>query len=130
MIRSEFPDEQEHRGGSQLNSPRSFTQRAIPSLMLLFGGFAGILLLFRSLPAVAQDPIPEDSVPAPELVHGTWLNTPKGQPLKLAARKGKVTIVHFWTFENGRPVKLTEYSDVVSMQEFMTHVAVHTQAEI
>ena len=36
--------------------------------------------------------------PAPELVGGPWLNTPKNTPIKLASRKGKVTIVEFWTF--------------------------------
>src|SRR5262245_20126418 len=35
----------------------------------------------------------------------------------------ETTFVHFWTFENGQPVKLTEYNDVVSMQEFMSNVA-------
>lgn len=35
---------------------------------------------------------------APELVGGPWLNTPKNKPLTLAARKGKVTVVEFWTF--------------------------------
>ena len=34
----------------------------------------------------------------PELVGGPWINTTKGEPIKLADRKGKVTIVHFWTF--------------------------------
>jgi thiol-disulfide isomerase/thioredoxin len=37
-------------------------------------------------------------VPAPELVGGPWLNTPDNKPIKLADRKGKVTIVEFWTF--------------------------------
>ena len=35
---------------------------------------------------------------APELVQGTWLNLPTATGLTLAARKGKVTIVHFWTY--------------------------------
>jgi len=35
---------------------------------------------------------------AEELVGSTWLNTTGGQPIQLADRKGKVTIVHFWTF--------------------------------
>jgi ketosteroid isomerase-like protein len=42
----------------------------------------------------------------------------------------QTTFVHFWTFENGRPVKLTEYSDVVSMQEFMSNVAAQAPASI
>ena len=35
---------------------------------------------------------------APELVGGPWLNTTAGQPISLASRKGKVTVVEFWTF--------------------------------
>ena len=38
------------------------------------------------------------SVMAPELTGDSWLNVPKGTQLSLASRKGKVTIVHFWTF--------------------------------
>jgi thiol-disulfide isomerase/thioredoxin len=37
-------------------------------------------------------------VPAPELVGGPWVNTPKNVSVKLAGRKGKVTVVEFWTF--------------------------------
>lgn len=35
---------------------------------------------------------------APELATGTWLNVPSGTAPTLASRKGKVTIVHFWTY--------------------------------
>jgi len=35
---------------------------------------------------------------APELVGGPWLNTPGDEPVSLASRRGKVTIVHFWTY--------------------------------
>jgi peroxiredoxin len=35
---------------------------------------------------------------APELTGDSWLNVPKGSKLSLASRKGKVTLVHFWTF--------------------------------
>lgn len=35
---------------------------------------------------------------APELSGGPWLNTPNGAPISLAARRGRVTIIHFWTF--------------------------------
>jgi peroxiredoxin len=35
---------------------------------------------------------------APDLTGDVWLNVPKGTKLSLASRKGKVTIVHFWTF--------------------------------
>jgi hypothetical protein len=37
-------------------------------------------------------------VPAPALTGGPWLNTGTSKPLTLASRKGKVTVVHFWTF--------------------------------
>lgn len=36
--------------------------------------------------------------PAPELVGGPWLNTPGNQPIKLADRRGQVTVVEYWTF--------------------------------
>lgn len=36
--------------------------------------------------------------PAPELVGDSWLNPPQGPRPTFAARKGKVTIVHFWTY--------------------------------
>lgn len=35
----------------------------------------------------------------------------------------QTTFVDFWTFEDGRPVKLVEYHDVARMQDFMTNVA-------
>jgi peptide-methionine (R)-S-oxide reductase len=35
---------------------------------------------------------------APEFSAGQWLNTPDNKPIRLAERKGQVTIVHFWTF--------------------------------
>lgn len=38
------------------------------------------------------------NVKAPELVGGPWLNTPGDGPISLALRRGKVTIVHFWTY--------------------------------
>jgi thiol-disulfide isomerase/thioredoxin len=37
-------------------------------------------------------------LPAPELTGNAWVNLPKGSRLTLASRKGKVTIVHFWTY--------------------------------
>jgi hypothetical protein len=58
-------------------------------LALTLGGVARI--------AVAQQPVQIDAAP-PELVGGPWLNTAKNAPIKLAALKGKVTIVEFWTF--------------------------------
>jgi thiol-disulfide isomerase/thioredoxin len=41
------------------------------------------------------------NVRAPELVGGPWLNTEGGAPLQLGSRKGRVTIVEFWTFACG-----------------------------
>ncbi|RYG60789.1 redoxin domain-containing protein, partial [bacterium] len=35
---------------------------------------------------------------APELVGKQWLNTPGNAPISLEARRGKVTILEFWTF--------------------------------
>ena len=37
-------------------------------------------------------------IAAPELIGDSWLNVPAGSKLSLASRKGKVTVVHFWTF--------------------------------
>lgn len=41
---------------------------------------------------------PPGGIAAPELIGDSWLNVPKGSQLSLASRKGKVTVVHFWTF--------------------------------
>jgi ketosteroid isomerase-like protein len=41
----------------------------------------------------------------------------------------QTTFVAFWTFEDGRPVKLVEYLDVARMQEFMTNVAAAADAK-
>jgi hypothetical protein len=38
------------------------------------------------------------NTPAPELDGGEWRNTPGSARLSLAAERGKVTILHFWTF--------------------------------
>jgi hypothetical protein len=48
-------------------------------------------------PAAAQSPIALNVAP-PELVSGSWLNTPQSAPITLASRRGQVTILHFWTF--------------------------------
>jgi hypothetical protein len=39
-----------------------------------------------------------DLGPAPELTNTVWLNTPDGKPLRLAALRGSVVAVDFWTF--------------------------------
>ena len=61
---------------------------------------ATALLAITSLTAFAH-PDPRTSARAthaPELVGGPWLNTKDGKPLTLESRKGKVTLVAFWTF--------------------------------
>ncbi len=47
----------------------------------------------------AQVSQPSAAIAAPELTGNLWLNLPKGAQLSLASRKGKVTILHFWTFD-------------------------------
>ena len=64
---------------------------------LLIGGAALLLMGTRALSVGRQNPS-EFDLAAPELVGGPWLNTPKNAPIKLASRKGKVTVVEFWTF--------------------------------
>jgi len=61
------------------------------------GLVAALWLLFGTVVPLAAQTKPA-AVPAPELTGTTWLNVPKGDKLALAARKGKVTVVHFWTF--------------------------------
>ena len=41
--------------------------------------------------------LPNSGVAAPELT-GPWLNVPRGTSLTMQSRRGRVTIVHFWTF--------------------------------
>ncbi len=53
--------------------------------------------LFLALPHLSGDVITENA-PAPELIGSSWVNTPHNQPITLASRKGRVTIVEFWTF--------------------------------
>jgi len=56
-----------------------------------------VVLLALSGSSTGQAPYTFDVVP-PELVGGPSLNTPKEEPIRLSSRKGKVLIVHFWTF--------------------------------
>ena len=65
-------------------------------------GLLGILLgggaaLWNSQAATTAHAESRPASVVPELVGGAWLNTPNGQPLRLAARRGKVTVVEFWT---------------------------------
>ena len=61
----------------------------------LIGALAGAVLCGPR--CSAQEPAQFD-VEAPEMVGGPWLNTPDHKPIKLASRRGKVTIIEFWTF--------------------------------
>lgn len=60
----------------------------------LITGLFGSALAYAQAPA---QPVVID-VPAPELAKGIWLNTVGGKPISLASRRGKVTVVEFWTF--------------------------------
>jgi thiol-disulfide isomerase/thioredoxin len=49
----------------------------------------------------AQNPAPQliaAQPAAPELVGRNWINAPYGKAISLASRRGKVTVVQFWTF--------------------------------
>jgi hypothetical protein len=56
-----------------------------------------VLALLAGAAALAEAQNTTDR-PAPELVGGPWLNTPENKPVTLAALKGKVIVLHFWTF--------------------------------
>ena len=68
----------------------------IDGVAAVLGG-AALVLLAGAAPVRAQIAV-NAPAPAPEFVGGSWLNTPRGGPVTLASRKGKVTVVHFWTF--------------------------------
>lgn len=56
-------------------------------------------MVWGAATARSQSPVPAArSVAAPELTGESWLNLPAGGRISLAARRGKVTVVHFWTF--------------------------------
>jgi peroxiredoxin len=59
-----------------------------------------LVLLALGVGAAGQSgPAQPGGPPAPELVGNAWLNLTNGDRLSLASRKGKVTVVHFWTFD-------------------------------
>lgn len=70
-----------------------------PTLLLALVIAPGMLGL--GVPALLAGGTPRQplGLPAPELVGDSWLNLPPGTRLTLASRKGKVTIVHFWTYD-------------------------------
>jgi hypothetical protein len=69
--------------------PRRFRQGSL---------LAVLLTAITALPIQAQQKPRALNVKPPALVGGPWVNTPKAEPITLASRKGKVTLVHFWTF--------------------------------
>ena len=78
------------------------------SWIVALSGTAGTAAALGALWTVASQPMVRaqnaaQSPVAPELVGGTWLNTAQddkgnNKPLRLADRRGKVTIVEFWTY--------------------------------
>ncbi len=69
-------------------------QFAWAALTLSAAGFAAL----KPGLALAEETNPiAESRSAPELLGKAWLNADKGKAPKLADRKGKVTLVHFWT---------------------------------
>jgi len=72
-------------------------QAAAASLLVLLSGLALAVSTAGSLRA-AEASTPAGAMPAPELTGNLWLNLPSGTTPSLASRKGKVTILHFWTY--------------------------------
>jgi thiol-disulfide isomerase/thioredoxin len=66
----------------------------IACLGMALGALAGFP---RRAIADEQNPVVQNT-PAPELTGKNWINTPGSAPVHLASRRGKVTIVHFWTY--------------------------------
>lgn len=76
------------------------TRYRLSLLALAAAPVLGAGILIAAFPAVvlAQGNPTAFSIKPPELVGERWLNTPKNEPIPLSSRKGKVTILHFWTF--------------------------------
>jgi thiol-disulfide isomerase/thioredoxin len=69
----------------------------IVGLLILVSVIAVALIGMKANASDEQNPITQN-MPAPELIGSHWINTPNSQPIRLVDRKGKVTIIHFWTF--------------------------------
>jgi hypothetical protein len=67
---------------------------AVGALILISLMIIGVLSI---IPSAADDTNPAvQNTAAPELIGSEWLNTSNHQPIRLADRKGKITLVHFW----------------------------------
>lgn len=70
-----------------------------PKLRSWWGVVLAALVALAAPLVVRAQQVPKVlNVVPPPLVGGPWLNTPEGKPLSLKARRGKVTLVHYWTF--------------------------------
>jgi thiol-disulfide isomerase/thioredoxin len=75
---------------------RRNTYAVVGALILISLLIIGVLSI---IPSTADDTNPVvQNTAAPELIGSEWLNTSNHQPIRLADRKGKITLVHFWTF--------------------------------
>jgi peroxiredoxin len=72
--------------------------RRAPALLLMLAVAAGLPGPPGTHLLAGEPARPLVGVAAPELTGDSWLNVPTNSTLSLASRKGKVTIVHFWTF--------------------------------
>jgi thiol-disulfide isomerase/thioredoxin len=73
--------------------------RKAPSTLLGVVVAVGLLGSTAASLLAAGSSTPSVGIGAPELTGDAWLNVPNGIRLTLASRKGKVTILHFWTFD-------------------------------
>lgn len=64
----------------------------------LSGALATGAVLSPARDASAQTTQNARKPPATELVGGQWLGTPGGKPVTLVGLRGKVVVLHFWTF--------------------------------
>ncbi len=60
----------------------------------------GILGIAFVAAGAVREPNPATlKAPAPEFTGRQWINTADGKPVSLESRHGKVTVVHFWTYD-------------------------------
>ena len=74
------------------------TARKAPSALLGVGVALGLLGAAATPLLAGESTQPSAAFEAPELIGDSWLNVPKGTQLSIASRKGKVTVLHFWTY--------------------------------